>query len=454
MDTFKANAKTDKNKKVILSHLPHSPGVYIYRNDEGTILYIGKAIDLFNRVHQYFKTSNLPPKTYILVKQIDDIQIIKTLSEFDALLLEAKLIYEHQPKYNILAKDDKSPLYVKLTLSEDLPRIMFIRKPRTPSYGTSLEHGDVVFGPFQSGKMVRSIMRVLRHSIPYCTQKVRNGSSCFYTQIGLCSPCPSYISGLKDSEDKQKLQNRYRQNIFRLRDILSGKASGVLSSFEKEMKENAAQYKFEQAAHIRNQLTSLYDLIFKQYDPMLFTQDSMIENLAENEIESLLSVLNKAYPQLKQLKRIECIDISNTSGTNATGSMVVLTNGLIDTNEYRRFKIQQRNISNDVGMIGEVLKRRFSHSDWPLPDVCVVDGGKPQVAKAISVLTSMNVNIPIIGLAKRQEEIVVLYNSLLKIIRLPLTDPAIHLLQRIRDEAHRFAITYHRKLRSRSFISS
>jgi excinuclease ABC subunit C len=452
MDSFQANAKTAKERSLILSHLPHGPGVYIYRNTEGTILYIGKALDIYNRVHQYFTSSNLPPKTTLLVKQIADIQIVKTLSEFDALLLEAKLIYHHQPKYNILAKDDKSPIYVKLTLSEDLPRILYIRKPRTPSYGVSVENGDVVFGPFQSSKMVRSIMRSLRRSIPYCTQNARDGNPCFYTQIGLCNPCPSYIHGVKEANDKHTLQNQYRKNIFRIRDILSGKTTKVIRELEKEMNRNASEHKFELAAMVRNQLSGLYELVSKRYDPMLYTMDSMIEDMAGTESDSLRSVLRRIYPDIPKLDRIECIDISNTSGKNPTGSLVVLSHGLVDTKEYRRFRIRQSNGPDDVGMLEEVIRRRFSHIDWPFPNLFIVDGGKPQVLRAAQVFSSLDIAIPLIGLAKRQEEIVVMRGTKLTVIHLPLTHPAIHILQRIRDESHRFAIGYHRKLRKQAFI--
>jgi excinuclease ABC subunit C len=452
MDTFQANAETTKEKSLILSQLPHSPGVYIYRNSEGIILYIGKAIDIFNRVHQYFSPSNLPPKTAILVGQIADIQIIQTLSEFDALLLEAKLIYKHQPKYNILAKDDKSPIYVKLTISEDLPRILYIRKPRQPSYGEFNDKGDVVFGPFQSAKTIRSIMRSLRHIIPYCTQVKRNGRACFYTQIGLCNPCPSLINGMEESKEKQQYVVQYRKNIFRLRDVLSGKTSLVITELEKEMKRNADNKEFEHAAHIRNQVSALYELISKRYDPMLYTKDAMIEDIAENEMQSLKRILVRVYPEVTSLERIECIDISNTSGVHPTGSLVVLSHGLVNTSEYKRFKIRQPNGPNDVGMIEEVIRRRFSHTEWTLPNVFIVDGGKPQVSRATKVFSELHIGIPLIGLAKRQEEIIVMKNNELKIFRLPMTDPAIHILQRIRDEAHRFAIGYHKKLRADSFL--
>jgi excinuclease ABC subunit C len=453
MDTFQANAKTKKERVTILSHLPHSPGVYEYRDSEGTIIYIGKAVDLYKRVHQYFRSSLLSPKTKKLVSQIVDIQIHKTLSEFDALLLEAKLIYEYQPKYNVLAKDDKSPLYVKLTVSEQLPRILYIRKPRTPSYGTVVEDGDIVFGPFQSAKMVRSLMRALRRIIPYCTQNKRSGHPCFYTQIGLCHPCPSEIMSVSNQVQKQQQIQEYRQHIFKLRDLLSGKSSSVRMELEKEMRFLASKQEFEKAAVIRNQLNGLNELLSKRYDPMLYVgNDSVALDMADTEMQSLREILIHVYPTISTLNRIECIDISNTSGQFATGSMVVLSNGIPDNAQYRRFKIRQDNVPNDVGMIEEVIRRRFSHDTWSKPNLFIVDGGKPQVLRASAVFKEISCTVPLIGLAKRREEIVVEFDGHITHFRLSLTDPAIHILQRIRDEAHRFAIGYHKKLRQKGFM--
>jgi len=456
MDTFQANAKTTEDLKKTLKQIPHSAGVYVYRDIEGTIIYVGKAIDLSKRVHQYFRDSNLPPKTHILVSQVADIRTHKTLSEFDALLLEAKLIYEYQPKYNVLAKDDKSPLYIKLTLSEELPRILYIRKPKLPTYGAVKEGGDVVFGPFQSAKFVRSIMRSLRHSIPYCTQKIRNGRPCFYTQIGLCDPCPSIIGSMANTEERSQLVAKYRRNMFHLRDMLSGKSQSVINELVKEMKLYARDSKFEEATRIRNQLYGLYELLAKQYDPMQYIQiDSKAEDLAQVELDSLIHVLKQFFPTINALDRIECIDISNTGGLNATGSLVVLVRGIPDTASYRRFKIQMKNAPNDVAMIGEVVERRFKRKGWTLPDLFIVDGGKGQVSKASGVLKEKGINVPVIGLAKRFEEIVISDNmGKFHIVRLSLTDPAIRILTRIRDEAHRFAIGYHRFVRASAFLPS
>lgn len=436
--------------KDVVSRLPHSPGVYIYSDKKGEIIYIGKAADLKTRVSQYFHRDDaVGQKTGLLVPQIAKITYIETVSEFDAMLLEARLIYMHQPKYNVIAKDDKSPVYVKISLSEALPHIEFIRKPRFESV-TGSSDGVVVFGPFQSTRLLRSLMRSIRRVIPYCTQKKRDGKPCFYTHIGLCRPCPSEISELSDRELRKTLTDEYRKNIFRIRDILSGKSKNVLDQMEKEMNQMAAAERFEEAEAIRNQMQALYDLVTRRSDPMMYIKDNIsVSNIAEGELSSLHDKLSPFFPGLGRLRRIECIDISTILGEYATGSLVVLSEGRSDTSAYRRFKIRTVKFQNDFAMIAEVTRRRFRHPEWGMPDLFVVDGGKGQVSQAKRVILESGLSIPVIGLAKRMEEIIVPEGTGFRTLRLSLTDPAVHILQRIRDEAHRFAVRYHRLLRSK-----
>ena len=422
-----------ETQKETLAHLPNSPGVYLYRGTTGTILYIGKAKDLKKRVSQYFQRGDaIGAKTKILVSQIAEIETISTASEFDALLLEAKMIHDNAPKYNVVLKDDKSPLYVVLTISEELPHVLMLRRSDLPK---KMHKADVLFGPFQSAGIVRSLLRQLRHIIPYCTQKKRIGKPCFYSHIGLCNPCPSAIG-----TDK----SLYRRNIFQLKNILSGKSNTVLKELEKDMKEAAKEHRFEEATTLRNHIQNLYGMLSKKYDPVLYmSSDSAVGDIYANELSALGTLLG-----IPILHRIECIDISNTAGAYATGSLVVLSDGRPDTSQYRRFRIRrEENAPNDVAMISEVVTRRFSHPEWPRPDLLVIDGGKGQVAAAKSITS-----IPVIGLAKRFEEIIIPKGKKWKILRLNLTSPAIHVVERIRDEAHRFAHSYHRLLRKKAFI--
>jgi excinuclease ABC subunit C len=417
-----------------IKNLPHLPGVYIYRDRTDTIIYIGKAKDLKRRVSQYFQRDDaVGPKTQILVSQIASIRTIQTASEFDALILEAKLIHDNSPKYNVVLKDDKSPLYILLTLSEPLPHVITMRRSDLPK---KMQRVDALFGPFQSAGVVRSLLRHIRHIVPYCTQKRRNGRQCFYAHIGLCDPCPS---------DKHTDPAAYRKNIFRLKNILSGKSNMVMKELEKDMKQAASENRFEDAAKLRSHIQNLYGILSKKYDPLLYmSSDAAAEDIYAAELSALGGVLH-----INKLDRIECFDISNTGGKNATGSMVVLLNGRKDTGQYKRFRIRMQNTPNDFAMMAEVIKRRFTHPEWGKPDLIVIDGGKGQLHSVKDLVP----DIPVIGLAKRFEEIIIpMPHNAWKTVRLDLTSPAIHVLQRIRDEAHRFAITYHRLLRKNKFI--
>lgn len=437
--------------QTVISHLPHSPGVYIYRDGSGQTLYIGKAKDLNKRVSQYWERDAIGPKTKLLVSQIADIETIDTASEFDALVLEAKLIHDVAPKYNVTLKDDKSPLYILLTLSENLPHVTTIRRSDIPK---KLGSRDAVFGPFQAATVVRSILRHLRHTIPYCTQHRRTGKPCFYTHLGLCHPCPSAIVGMRQGETKASLVHEYRTNIFRLKQLLSGKSSRVIRDLTDRMLKLAGRERFEEAATVRSHIQHLYGFLQKSYDPMLYvSSDAAVENIYAHELSSLQLVL-APYLAIPALTRIECIDISNTQGTCATGSLVVLTDGRSDTSAYKRFRIKRSSTPNDVAMIGEVVARRLLHKEWQLPDLLIIDGGKVQVKAVLQALVAAHFSIPVIGLAKRFEEIIIpLPHNRWKTLRLDGTNPGLHLTQRIRDEAHRFALSYHRLLRSRQFVT-
>ncbi|MBI3577024.1 GIY-YIG nuclease family protein [Candidatus Gottesmanbacteria bacterium] len=418
-----------------LSRLPHRPGVYLYRDINKTVLYIGKAVDLAKRVKQYFSRDDaVGEKTARLVSQIVTIEIQTVPTEFDALLLEAQLIRKYLPKYNVVARDDKSPLYVVITLGESLPRVLQLRKSQLQQafqgHPLKMASKRAIFGPFQSGRVVRDLLRTIRTIIPYCTQKQRNGKPCFYTHLGLCNPCPSAITSLKDKQ-------RYRSNMFRIRDIFAGKSVRVISALQKEMEDLAKKEQFEKADRVKRQVLALIALQERRLDPLLYIQKDA------DGLDELRTLLAAHIPTLGRLSRIECIDISNLAGKEATGSLVVLTDGFADTNQYRRFRIHTKNAPNDVAMVAEVLTRRLNHPEWPYPDLLVIDGGKPQVAAAQGVTDE----IPIIGLAKRFEEIIVGKEKEFITLRLPLNNPAIHVLQRIRDEAHRFAKGYHLLLR-------
>lgn len=438
-----------ENLKKTLKNLPCDPGVYIYKNAEGVIIYVGKARDLSRRVKQYFQRDDaVGEKTARLVSEIASIDLIPTTSEFDALLLEAKLIRQHLPKYNVISRDDKSPLYVVMTLAEELPRILFIRKGEIPAYETHKR--NAVYGPFQSGFALRSVLRQLRSIVPYCVQKERHGRPCFYTHLGLCDPCPGVIVRMSGPE-KKDATHRYRRHMRLLRALFEGKTGQIATAYEKEMRALADKREFEKAAGVKNRLIFLNGLSAYRYDPQVFI-DQGAGDIYEEELSEFTRKMKTFYPHITALARIECFDISNLFGQQAVGSMVVLQNGRPQKSDYRKFRIKTVQGISDVAMMREVLTRRFAHAEWPYPQFLLVDGGKTQVTVAREVLAGTGLSIPLAGLAKREEELVIPGDGGFNIVRLPLSGRAIKVVMRIRDEAHRFAITYHRHLRGKAFL--
>ncbi|MCR4264466.1 MAG: GIY-YIG nuclease family protein [Candidatus Roizmanbacteria bacterium] len=422
-----------------LSRIPTTPGIYQFLNEDGEILYVGKAIHLKNRVKSYFQKNILSPKTQQLVKQIKKIKTIKTESEFEALLLEARLINSIQPKYNITWRDDKHPLYIKIT-KEEFPKIQTIRRED--------DKKSVYFGPFPSSTTVRQTLKFLREIFPYCSEKHVGKRPCFYSHIGLCDPCPNSIATLTGADYQRDLR-RYRKNITMIRRVLEGKAKSVVRQLETYMKHYAAENEFEQAAQVKRQLDKI-DYLRQLRTPVkeYMKNPNLYDDVRQEELNELASVLH-----LPSLSHIEGYDISNIQGTHATGSMVTFIDGEPEKSYYRRFKIRLKDTPDDTFMMHEMLMRRLAHEDWPYPDLIMVDGGKGQINAARHAMHRRSVSLPLIGLAKRLEEIVVPQeNNTFKVIRLPESSKALHILQRVRNEAHRFANTYHRKLRSQGMV--
>ncbi|KKR49781.1 MAG: excinuclease ABC subunit C, excinuclease ABC subunit C [Microgenomates group bacterium GW2011_GWC1_41_8] len=422
-----------------LTNIPVTPGIYQFLNNEGEILYVGKAINLKNRVKSYFQKNLLSPKTQQLVKQIKTIKTVKTESEFDALLLEAKLINSLQPKYNITWRDDKHPLYIKIT-PEEFPKIQTVRRED--------DKKSVYFGPFPSATTVRQTLKFLREIFPYCSEKRIGKRPCFYSHIGLCDPCPNDIASRIGSDYQEGLK-RYRNNIFMIRKVLEGKAPSVVRQLQKYMKQYSNNSEFEQAAQVKHQLDKI-EYLRQMRTPVreYMKNPNLYDDMRQEELSELASVLGQT-----SLSHIEGFDISNIQGTHATGSMVTFIDGEPEKSYYRRFKIRLKNTPDDTFMMHEMLLRRLAHEDWPYPDLIMVDGGKGQINAARHAMHLTNISIPLIGLAKRLEEILVpQQNDTFKTIRLPESSKALHLVQRIRNEAHRFANTYHRKLRAQGMV--
>lgn len=411
--------------------LPETPGVYKMKGSDGNIMYVGKAGNLRRRVGSYFERPH-DVRIQTLVSKIKSIDIEQTDTALEALILEAELIKTLTPPFNVREKDDKSFLFIEIP-KEKFPRVLLVRGKGTvaSSTGTGKQ-----FGPFTSASSVREALRILRRIFPWSTHDPEEIGTfkrpCFNYELGLC---PGTCIGAITQED-------YAKNINHLKLFLEGKKKAVLRSLEKDMKAMSKKEEFEKADKLRRQIFALQHI-----------RD--IALIADNE-----TLVMGASP-LRSGYRIECYDISNISGTSAVGSMVVFEDGEANKNEYRKFKIKSVFQPNDVGMLKEVLERRFAHAasasgtvnkeasgsrskaQWRMPDLVLVDGGLAQVNMARRVLLQAQLKIPILGIAKgpRRDR-----NDIIGLI-----PKGVHkeTLIKARDEAHRFAIGYHRVLRAR-----
>lgn len=561
-----------ENLRTKLEALPDSPGVYLMYNARGEIIYVGKAISLANRVRSYFHVSAQEnPKTRHLVAEIANLDWIVTASEVEALILEANLIKQHRPRFNVRLKDDKRYPYLKIT-AEPFPRVFITRRME--------QDGARYFGPYTSTQTLRETLDYLRRLFPYrtCDREItgRDPKPCLYYDIKLCAgPCIGAI----DAAGYQRL-------IEELSHFLEGQTETVLRAIREEIEAAASALQFERAALLRDRLLALQQVTERQRIVSTAALDQDIIALARDEgnacvevffvrhgrllgreyffldgtsdadeAEMLTSFLQQFYTnaatippeillpeqvaeaavleawlhskrgepvylrvpheagpgqellalaatnaqetlrvikeqwardkhrneealaELQQVLdlpqppvRIECYDISTTQGVETVGSLVVFEHGVPRKSDYRRFKIQTVSGPDDFASMREVLTRRFErwrrvqsgelkgtrgNQMWGLlPDLLIVDGGKGQLAVALDVLDAFDLRgvVPAIGLAKRFEEV---YRSVHGTpLRLEASAPGLHLLQRIRDEAHRFAIIYHRQRRSQRGIAS
>lgn len=432
----------------------------MYLDKHNRVLYVGKAKDLKARVSSYFtNTTQLGIKTKLLVSQIARIKTTLVESEIEALLLEAFYIKKYNPKYNVRLTDNKAYVLIQITLKDDYPKILFARQATDPT--------SVYFGPFPSSSSVKLVLKTIRRAFPY--QAVRNHPKriCLYNHIGLC-PCPPV-------NDSPELKKMYRKNIKHIIEIFEGSSKKIMKQLERERDKLSKDEQFEEALSLQRRINALSYITQPMHKPYEYAVNpNLRSDKRQEELDTLQKILQQNGCPVTTLSKIECFDISNIQGTNAVGSMVVFVNGEKESSKYRKFKIRQENKPNDFAMMEEVLTRRLKHTEWEYPGLLIVDGGKGQVSSALKVLQSNNLQIPLIGLAKREETIVIPlnrhaelvsashqeFNGIPKQVRddkfievsLPKESSSLHLIQRIRDEAHRFAITYHRKLRSKAFI--
>ncbi len=558
----------------LLNALPEKPGCYLMKDAGGTVIYVGKAVNLRNRVRSYFHAcAQKNAKTRQLVSRIADIEWIVVASELEALILEMNLIKRYKPRYNVRLKDDKRYPYIKVHWSDPYPKVTVTRR--------MVNDGSRYFGPYTSVWAVHQTLDVLRRIFPYLTcDRTITGTdrrACLYHDIKLCAaPCIGAVT-----------QEAYRQMIADLMDFLDGNTAPIVERLRAEMQEAADSLRFERAAALRDQLLAIEKIVEKQkvvspeyqdsdvvalaradgeavaqvffirggkligreyfvldgtseepdaeviagflkqfYDkaptipaqvllpreveeahiiqqwlssrrggdkveihiPRDSTQRGLIAMAAENAAETLsmlkarweadahkqstaLAELQSALSLPHPPNRIECYDISNTQGTYAVGSMVVFEQGVPKKSHYRRFNIRSVVGPDDFASMEEVLRRRFrrwesiretrdqpGHKPDPsfarLPDLLIVDGGKGQLSRAIKVLREFDLleRVPVAGLAKREEELFLPGRA--APLLLERRSQGLYLLQRVRDEAHRFAITAHRRRRAREGIRS
>ena len=548
-------------------NLPDRPGVYLMKDADDVILYIGKALSLRSRVRSYFQDpSRLLTKVAALMRHVADLEVIVTDTEVEALILEATLVKRHQPKYNIHLKDDKAYPYLRITWEEPFPRLLVARRPA--------DDGGRYFGPFPRAGTVRETIRLLRRVFPIrnCgNQKFKTTPRpCLEYHIGRCQgPCHDLVT-----------QEEYRGNIKRVERLLDGHGDEVMDDLRQRLEDAAEALEFEKAAELRDQLKAVEAItapqkvastagreldainwavfgptalvhVFTVRDGRLVGRQQLelkgVEDWSDVEIVHAFltqyyqnarivprEVLLPAAPEdqgamerwlserrgrsvhltvprrgekarllamvgqnaewsrdearrrveikeddradallgiqhslgLDALpKRMECYDISNTQGTESVASMVVFTDGRPDKSQYRRFKIRTVEGPDDFSSMAEVIRRRFTHreiaeqQDRPdlkrfaqFPDLVIVDGGRGQLSAAVAVLEEIGVNVPIFGLAKQHEWL--FQPGSPEPIILDWDSAALKLLRHLRDEAHRFAITFHRKLRTRRNLRS
>ena len=326
---------------------------------------------------------------------------------------------------------------MKITKKDKFPKVLISRRVD--------DKNSIYFGPYPNAGDLYSVLRLIRRIFPY--QSVMNHPKriCLYNHLGLC-PCPPVFQSLED-------ERNYRKNIRHIIQFLNGETKKVLGELEKERDEASKKEDFEDAHKIQLKIDMTLRITNPLINPFNYeVNPNLAEDLYEKDLESLLNLLRENGVNVKRLERIECYDISNILGDFATGSMVVFTHGQKDSSSYRRFKIKNppKIVPNDYEMIKEVLRRRL-RNDWPLPDLIVIDGGKGQITSAKQVLDSLGFKIPLVGLAKRNETII---TQDLRQIRFSRKNPAFNLIRRVRDEAHRFALNYHRKLRQKSYFLS
>lgn len=432
---MKAKHKSQYNPQDI----PQDPGVYVFRDQFKQVIYVGKAKSLRKRFSSYFQPSRLrtaDPKLRSLINSIEYYELFPVKTESEALLLESRFIKQYAPKYNILMRDDKRFLLIKIFLDEPYPRLMLtrLRKDDRAQY----------FGPFPKAGVLRETLLFLTKyfNLRSCTTRLPNEKDyqhCHASVLANCSaPCVGKVSDLE-----------YKAQVDGLIQVMNGKTSDIIADLSDEMSIYAEAGKYEKAAVCRDIIENVKSLFARQRN---FRTKAIKQDVGE---ESIID-LQKRLGLDQSPAVIECFDNSNFQGTNAVASMVQFKDGKPNNKNYRHFKIKTVEGIDDFASMKEIVYRRYKRlldENQPLPNLILIDGGKGQLSSACESMKKLGLeNIEIYGLAKRYE---ILFKPEQKEgIILPVESPGLKVLQHIRDEAHRFAITFHRKLRNKRITDS
>jgi excinuclease ABC subunit C len=433
----------DEAKKVDRRHLPHKTGVYVMRDAGGAILYIGKALDLAKRVSQYFNPNKEDAKIQALVPLIRRIDYVLCDSEREALLLERRLIHEHQPFFNSMWKDGKTYPYLKVSLGEDFPRVFTTRKKS--------RDGGAYFGPFPKVGPIKSLLRYLwskkvfplrpcrwefSEAKPLDPRKIK---ACLYYHTKECpAPCAGRVS-----------KGDYRRIAERAVLFFKGRYKDLADEFEREMKAASAAQEYERAAELRDGRIAVSLMSERVRVRAVEAEDLGGKVEATRGVTALQKALGLPAPPA----HIECFDISHFQGRQTVASMTCFIGGRPNRDHYRKFKIRDTAGIDDFKSMHEAVYRRYRRlvaEKERLPDLVLIDGGKGQLGAAHAALADLKLKIPLASLAKRIEEVFVPGRA--EAILLAPADPALRLLQQLRDEAHRFGVAYHRLLRDKKLF--
>lgn len=410
-------------------HLPTTPGVYIMKDGRGRVIYVGKATNLRSRVASYWRKQEAisRPQVKELIKKIKKIEFESTPTVIEALIREANLIKKYEPKYNIIQKDDKSFLYLAITRDE-FPRPLLVRGHELEKVGE--RRYRAVFGPYTSPSALRAALKIVRRIFPWSICLPGQKRPCFDYHL---RACPGVCVGAVRRDEYAKI-------IRGLILFFQGKKSQIVRSLRRDMKRLADTQKFEEAEIVRRKIWALEHI-----------QDIAVLTREESPL------FGKPRPEelaINIFGRIEGYDISNISGTSPVGSMVVFKDGEPQKSSYRLFHVRSVKGIDDYAMMREVLVRRVRRSDWPKPDLILIDGGWGHVNVARAVLDAAHWNIPIVGIAKgfdRKQDRLIYSASNIELAR--IVEQYKDILLNLRDEAHRFAIAFHRRTRSRSVFA-